>query len=213
MPLEEGTVVLPVTMFAPLIAAAIGGMMAFLFIALLWLKKDPTIWYRIARRSFFWSLWRSPTGNIKRLAVLEDDINLADNTLSYNGQTHLLKATDSKGRMVRFNHNGRACYLITSDQAEPHSWEPNNSITAESTPQAIFACKDGSIRKQIDSVRIGDKMTRGNALTIFLLVVVALVVIFGIWAMMRNLDEIMKILDSLTGGAGSGSGTGGGQVV
>lgn len=188
----------PDLIFGPLMAALISSAFISILAGIHVLYRDKTVWYRITRQSFLWSFWKSPTNDIRILPVLEKDIDTSDMTFSYRGGTYRLDQVDANRNITEFFHRGRPAYIHSSGTVGPHAFTPH-SLNSRMTPEALYACKDGNVRRQIDSIRVQDKISKTGVTTVILVMVVILILAFIGVAVYRYQDMLAQILAKLGG--------------
>jgi hypothetical protein len=117
-------------------------------------------------------------------------------TFSYRGGTYKLDPIDSNRNTTEFSFKGKPAYIHTSGTIGPHAFIPH-SLDSKMTPESLHACKDGAIRKQIDSIRVTDQVPKTSWFMI-LLIVFAIVGIFIIYQVMTaNTSTLNAILRAL----------------
>lgn len=87
---------------------------------------------------------------------------------------HTAEPVDGKGLNTQFTHKGHPAWIHTWDKVGPHGFV-ENSLDSRLSPEAVYRTKDGNIRKQIDTIRITDKIPKAS-LGIMLLAIIVVIV-------------------------------------
>lgn len=174
---------IPLIDVAPFIAGTTVGITLSIALLAYIFKKDPTIRWRAQRKSWVWDFFKTPAGDIRILPIMEEHIDATDNTFDYKyGQgkedkgTYTIQSTNDKKQVTQFTHKGRSAYIHTTDQTAPHAFTPN-SLEASMSPQSIYKCKDGQIRRQIDTIQVTDNIPKTSWGIIAMIVIVIILIV------------------------------------
>jgi hypothetical protein len=190
-------VYMPVYVFAGVIVALVMGTMFPFFIYIL--RKDPTIVWRARHLAWRYSFFITSANGIKVLPVMEDDIDPVTKTFDYGDKkgdstgSYSIRSTDDKGEITEFTHKGHPAHIHIYDQSDPLTVgeAKKRLLEANCSPTAIYKAKDGSIRKQIDSIRVSDPIPKT---TIGLWVLAILILVMGV-AIYEQSANIMTFLN------------------
>lgn len=135
-----------------------------------------------------------PAKEVGYTHMIESGVNSADGTTKINKDnlpdnvkptsdgatqfTHKEESSNEKKQVTQFTHKGHPAWIHTWDQVGPHGFV-KNSLEASTSPEAVYRCKDGSVRKQIDSIRIGEKVHKSDITVVALVIVVVIVSIMS----------------------------------
>lgn len=103
---------------------------------------------------------------------------------------HKEMTQNEKKELTQFTHKGHPAWIHKFDAVGPHAFT-SNSLEPRLSPEAVYRTKDGNVRKQIDTIRITDKIHKTDV-TLAILVIFVLIVAIAVYAQSSQIANVLN---------------------